>query len=212
MVSTNDSPLFSSFCPLPLCACWCFLSLFGFSLSEGECEYECDRVCVCVCFLLTVSHCLPDSRALTKTHRCHGDPLPFLSHLSLCLPLPASLWFLPSCGHRCNPGSPGTGTRGAGWGGGGAHSNSGGMRAERTQTQVKVKPGENILCIQKTLRRTESKQTVVYNQRLYWLGRAKPKVATPGVSSLLPLSPESALNRAGPLTSLLDLAVTASEA
>lgn len=96
--------------------------------------------------------------------------------------------------------------------GGGAHSNSGGMRAERTQTQVKVKPGENILCIQKTLRRTESKQTVVYNQRLYWLGRAKPKVATPGVSSLLPLSPESALNRAGPLTSLLGLAVTASEA
>lgn len=32
-------------------------------------EFECD----CVCFLLTVSHRLSDSRALTKTLGCHGD-------------------------------------------------------------------------------------------------------------------------------------------
>ena len=50
-------------------------------------EYDCN----CVCFLLTVSHRLSDSRALTKTHGCHGSnnqpPPPLL--LSPC-PIPVS--------------------------------------------------------------------------------------------------------------------------
>lgn len=61
--------------------------LIWLPLSEWEYEYECD----CVCFLLTVSHCLSDSRALTKTQGCHGGnsqtacppPLP-------CSPVPVS--------------------------------------------------------------------------------------------------------------------------
>ena len=103
------------------------------------------NVTVCVCFLLTVSHCLSDSRALTKTHGSHGDALnpPPPSSFPLLSPsLPVSLWFLSLCGHHCIPGSPGTVTWVAlwlGWDGGGGIGAQGGGRggedSDKTQKQ-----------------------------------------------------------------------------
>lgn len=92
-LSSSLPSLFAFSCPLalPLCACWCSCPYLASLRVSGSVSMN---VTVCVCFLLTVSHCLSDSRALTKTHGSHGDalrPPPLLPH---SLSLPVSLWFL----------------------------------------------------------------------------------------------------------------------
>lgn len=65
--------------------------LIWLPLRVWEYEHECD----CVCFLLTVSHRLSDSRALTKTLGCHGGnnqtPQPFPIPVSPALSFSSSL-------------------------------------------------------------------------------------------------------------------------
>lgn len=59
--------------------------LIWLPLRVWEYEHECD----CVCFLLTVSHRLSDSRALTKTLGCHGG--------NNQTPNPSLFLYLPPC-------------------------------------------------------------------------------------------------------------------